>query len=114
MRDIIQYNLKAKDYLAIAEAAKYDLVKIENAADAMKSYSSEISNVAGFLITAIQKGFNVNSVEKDRKIADKMRPRERQYTIDDYCNIESILLNNSTENNDEMGEDILLKQFGCN
>ena len=114
MRDIIQYNLKAKDYLAIAEAAKYDLVKIENAADAMKSYSSEISNVAGFLITAIQKGFNVNSVEKDRKIADKMRPRERQYTIDDYCNIESILLNNSTENSDEIGEDILLKQFGCN
>lgn len=108
MKEIIPCILKTKDYLAIAEVANYDLLKIKNATDAMNSYSSKISNVAGFLISAIQKGFNVNSVKRDHIIVDKMRPRERQYTIDDYCNMESILLNNSIKDNDEIGHDGLL------
>lgn len=112
MKEIIPYILKTKDYLAIAEAANYDLLKIKNATDAMNSYSSKISNVAGFLISAIQKGFHVNSVNRDPMIVDKMRPRERQYTIDDYCNMESILLNNSIKDNDEIEDDVLLKQVG--
>jgi len=111
IRGIISCELKTKDYLAIAKAANYDIQKVKMANAAMEAYSSNINNVAGFLIAAIQKDYTVTSYEK--KKINRIKPHERQYSIDDYLNLEKMMLNNDNidDIDDTMNEDDLLKEF---
>lgn len=92
IRSLITYSLKTKDYIAIAKAANYDIEKIKKACDVMRSYSTDIKNVSGFLISAIQKDFDVVPIE--RKVR-KRNFNERQYSLSDYLDIESRLLNSN-------------------
>lgn len=62
IRNIISCDLKTKDFVAIAEAAEYNLEKVKNANEIMKKYPAKINNISGFLITAIQNGFTTSSI----------------------------------------------------
>ncbi len=110
VRDVINCKLRTRDYLAIAEAANYDIEKIKQANSVMESYSSKINNVAGFLIAAIQKGFSVTS--KNGNTFSNIQPIRRQYTLEDYANMESMFLNNGKQDmEDIMDADLLLAEF---
>lgn len=57
--DIIEEKIKIRDAMTLAEVAEYDIEKIKAAYEIMKAYSkkAQIENVTGFLIAAIEKGF---------------------------------------------------------
>lgn len=52
-----ELSLRRRDARAICDAASYDEIAIRRALDVMEDYGSEIRDVVGFLIRAIQKGY---------------------------------------------------------
>lgn len=92
IRNIISCDLKTKDFVAIAEAAEYNLEKVKTANEVMKKYPAKINNISGFLITAIQNGFTTSSITPEGKRNEKRMIHERKYTKQDYDDIEKMLL----------------------
>lgn len=93
IRNIISCDLKTKDFVAIAEAAEYNLEKVKTANEIMKKYPAKINNISEFLITAIQNGFTISSITPESKRNEKRMIHERKYTKQDYDDIEKMLLN---------------------
>ncbi|MCR5402761.1 MAG: replication initiation protein [Butyrivibrio sp.] len=58
LNEIIDEKLKIKDLRAIAEAAEYDLGKVEKAYAVMSSMGGRVDNVTGFMIKAIRDGYD--------------------------------------------------------
>lgn len=96
IRNIISCDLKTKDFVAIAEAAEYNLEKVKTANEVMKKYPAKINNISGFLITAIQNGFTTSSITPEGKRNEKRMIHERKYTKQDYDDIK--LLDEVMEN----------------
>lgn len=92
IRNIISCDLKTKDFVAIAEAAEYNLEKVKTANEVMKKYPAKINNISGFLITAIQNGFTTSSITPEGKRNEKRMIHEWKYTKQDYDDIEKMLL----------------------
>ncbi len=57
--EIIEENLKVKDYRAIAEAAGYDIGKVKKAYSVMSAGSSKVESVTAFMIKAIKKDYDL-------------------------------------------------------
>lgn len=81
-------GLKTKDYKAIAEAAVYNRDKIKKAYDVMNA-SGEIDNVVGFMIKAIQNGYDMPVKGGTKKKADGFNDFEQREI--DYDALEKML-----------------------
>ncbi len=92
MKDILGKDFSAKDVIAIAQTAKYDVEKVKFAYELMLSNPGQISNPTGWLIDAIQKGY-----EKPKQRNAKPRTNSfnnfEQTTID-FVELENQLLDN--------------------
>lgn len=55
--NLFEEKLKMKDYQKIAEVANYNKEKIENAYSVMKQSKTQIDNITGWLIKAIEEGY---------------------------------------------------------
>ena len=92
MSEIISEKLKLRDLRAIAEAAKYDLKKIQKAYDILSAGTAQVENVTGFMIKAIQEGYEA-PVKANRKGKNKFNNFERRNDIN-FDELEDILLDN--------------------
>lgn len=87
-------RMKLKDARAIAEAAEWDMEKIQKAFDLL-SVTKEIENVTGFLISAIKNNYqkNVQTTGKE-KINTFNKFQQLSYDTTDFENIEKLLVLN--------------------
>ncbi|ADL36366.1 replication initiation protein repB3 (plasmid) [Butyrivibrio proteoclasticus B316] len=86
LNEIIEERLKMKDLRAIAEAAEYDLSKVEKAYRVMSSKSS-VNDITAFMISAIKGGY-----EEPVKKTTQFNKYEQR--ADDFVELEKILLDN--------------------
>lgn len=78
VRDILEKaGLSAKDIRAIAEAAEYDVDKVQKAWAIAESQSSPIDNIVGWLIKAIQEDY-------DRSAKDNTSDNKRKSSKDSF------------------------------
>ena len=87
--DMIYGNLKVRDLRAIAEAAEYDIEKVDKACKVLDATNGRIDNITGFLIKAIKEGY-----EAPVQRAKKGSFNEFQQNSYDYDIIEAQLLDN--------------------
>lgn len=88
MDNMIEERLKYRDYLAIAEAAKYDALVVRRAYKAMKASRTPITNVTGFLLKAIENGYDVvakkNTLKNDFNSFKQTSFADFQMTEDEF------------------------------
>ena len=89
MKDVLGKDFNAKDVMAIAQAAKYDVEKVAFAYDLMQSSQGEISNPTGWLIDAIQKGY-----EKPKKRSGKNAFNNFDQNDIDFDEMEKLFVEN--------------------
>lgn len=84
VKSLIKEELSFNDIKAICKAANYDTEKIKNAY-AIACETSNISNLVGFMIKAIQEGYSAPVKKRGRKKKNKFNNfEERQYNFDDF------------------------------
>lgn len=89
INDIIYEKLKMRDLRAIAEAAGYDISKVEKAYRVLNATNGDVDNITGFMIKAIKDGYE-EPVKKSRKSSfDSFEQNEY-----DYDELEKHLLDN--------------------
>jgi len=79
--ELVEEKLKVKDLRAIAEAAGYDLDKVEAAISYKNGYKSPIENVTGFLVRAIQGEFSSTTI-KGKNSNDFNNFKQNTYDFD--------------------------------
>ena len=67
IRDLIKEKLKSRDVKAIAESAEYNFEKIKAAYDVASASSKDVSNLVGFMISAIKNGYEAPVAKKGKR-----------------------------------------------
>ena len=98
LRDIISEKLKMSDYKLLLEEADYDLEKIKSKYTLAKESKSKITNLMGWLRSAIKNDYSESIVkEPEKQIQDKPKglhfAGERQRTPEEWDELEKMLLN---------------------
>ncbi len=78
-RTIIKEELPSKDILAVLKAADYDLQKVEDAYAYASDYPTPITNLAGFLIKAIQNNYK-KSGKQNRSVFTDISQNNDDYS----------------------------------
>ena len=84
IRDLLlDYKIKTKDLLKIAETSNCDLGKVKKAVKILDSYD-DVNNVVGFLLKAIEEDYDtpIKKKRKSKKI-DNIDIEERDYNFDE-------------------------------
>lgn len=77
-------ELSVKDIRTICETANYDYDIVRKAWDVMNSYTGEIQSITGFMIRAIQNGYEVNKkAATKRKRVSGQQPAAHEHNWDD-------------------------------
>lgn len=106
---IIEEKLKISDYKKLLEVADYEIEKIKEKYDIAKNSNSEIKNLVGWLVKAIETDYkapvamNKEVKKEDSNVEKETQPKgqpkglhfagERQRTLEEYDDLEKILLN---------------------
>lgn len=69
IKEIVGIPIKTTEAKAIAEAAGYDMAKIEKAVQVMNASRTDIANVTGFITSAIKDGYEVPTSKKKKESA---------------------------------------------
>ncbi|MEE0919842.1 MAG: replication initiation protein [Lachnospiraceae bacterium] len=95
IHDLIEEKLKLKDYSTIAEAANYDIDRIKKAYCILKQ-NSNVENVVGFMIKAIEDNYEEPVKAKKTKSTKKANSFNNfeQQNIYDFEELEKALLSN--------------------
>ena len=88
VNEVIEEKLKVKDLRAIAEAAEYDISKVEKAYKVLLS-SGKIDNITGFMIKAIQDGYEEPVMRQKKTEFNNFKQN-----IYDFTELEEQLLDN--------------------
>lgn len=75
IQELINYNLKVKECRNIAITANYNMDKVVKAYEVLQSTESEVNNIVGFLIKAIQ-----NNYEPSKKKAASKKQKNNSFT----------------------------------
>lgn len=87
--DMIYGNLKVRDLRAIAEAAEYDIDKVEKACKVLDATNGKIENITGFMIKAIKDGY-----QEPVQRAKRSSYTSFEQNTNDYESLEAQLLDN--------------------
>ena len=78
VREIITEKLKIKDYKTLLEVAKYDTLLIKEKYEIMKMSNSEISNITGWLIKAIEENYQ-KPTPKEQTEKPKVKVKKNKF-----------------------------------
>lgn len=93
IKTLLGSDCTAKDARSIAEAAEYDMSRVKTAYDLMMASGTEVSNVTGWMITAIKESYKTSSVTKPAKMK-KNRFNSFEQNEYDFDALEEALLDN--------------------
>lgn len=97
MSNILTYNFKTREKKAIAESANYNIERIKKAQEVLASYEKhhEIDNVYGFIIKAIENGYEPGMKGEKKSSKNGFHNFEqREYDEAYYDELEKVLLKN--------------------
>lgn len=78
--DLIEYPLKIKDLKAIAEAAVYDMEKVQKAYNILQNTTSEVTNITGYMIKAIKDDYEIiTKKEKSKNVFNQFPERDYDF-----------------------------------
>lgn len=79
MREIIDINIKTRDLKTIAEQAAYNIDKIKTAYDIVKTSSTDIDNVVGYMLKAIKEEWSEPVSRKASNTASNVNKSDTDY-----------------------------------
>lgn len=105
--DIIPVRLKLSEYKVILKEAQYNISKVEQAVEVMKSKKGDINDVTAWMISAIRNGYQIpTSIKKDKEYSKKNSFTDVSQRTYDYDQLELLLLNSQPDDKNTKEESV--------
>ena len=105
--DIIPVRLKLSEYKVILKEAQYNISKVEQAVEVMKSKKGDINDVTAWMISAIRNGYQIpTSIKKDKEYSKKNSFTDVSQRTYDYDQLELLLLNSQPSDKNTKEESV--------